>query len=368
MPTPSPSRPSTGILLIADISGYTAFLKESELEHAHGILSDLMSVLVAGTRPPLAISRLEGDAVFSYGIDTGSLGGQTFVEMIEDIYIAFRRAIEQIVMNSHCDCKACANIGGLDLKFIIHHGEFLIQSIGQYRELVGTDVNVAHRLAKNSVTATTGIGAYALYTDPAVTALGAEHLVSAWVRHHEEYDTGQVECWVADMAPVWQAARNRSVIQIPESEVKGKDSVEIALPVERVWGFLTDPEYRRMLIGSDRQELARPGTGRLGRGDVYRCYHGDTVVSSLVLEWLPFTRLLTNDLIHVPGSTIYLLVDYTLEPTESGTKLTMAAARPTGSIVARAVFPAVLPKLMAGVAMALVQFKERVEKDAFATV
>jgi hypothetical protein len=60
-------KPSQGILLIADISGYTIYLQGSGLEHAHGVLTDLLAVLVEGTWPPLAVSNLEGDAVFSYG-------------------------------------------------------------------------------------------------------------------------------------------------------------------------------------------------------------------------------------------------------------------------------------------------------------
>lgn len=361
--TPSVSR---GVLLIADISGYTMFLKESELEHANGVLSGLLSVLVEGTKPPLAISRLEGDAVFSYGIDVGAIRGQTFVEMIEAIYIAFRRAMEQMVLNTSCDCRACANIEGLDLKFIVHHGEFMIQSVGSYRELVGTDVNLAHRLSKNTVTASTGIKAYAIYTAGAVAGLGIENLTGDWLAHREAYDVGEVDCFVADMGPIWAAARQRSVIEIPDREVKGKASVEIDLPLERVWDRLTNPEYRRMLIGSDRQVLTGKGSGRLGQGDVYDCYHGDVVVPSLILEWLPFTRILTRDLIHVPGSTVYLLVDYTLQPTEGGTTLTMAAARPTGPKLGRAVFPTVLPKLMQGVETALGLFKERLEAEAMA--
>jgi hypothetical protein len=231
--------------------------------------------------------------VFSYGIDTGELSGQTVVEMIEAIYIAFRRAIEQMALNSTCDCNACANLGALDLKFMIHHGEFLIQTIGANRELVGSEVIVAHRLAKNKVTPTTGVRAYAIYTTSAVEALDIAHLTGEWIPHREVYDTGEVECWVADMTPAWEAARNRSVIEIPESEYRGKASVEIALPVERVWDRLADPEYRRILVGSDRQ--VRAGKGRLGRGDVYQCHHGDNVVPSVILEWLPFTRILTRD-------------------------------------------------------------------------
>ncbi|HVR78418.1 MAG TPA: DUF2652 domain-containing protein [Acidimicrobiia bacterium] len=207
MPTPSQLKPSQGILLIADITGYTVFLQESELEHAHGVLSDLLAVLVEGTRPPLAVSNLQGDAVFSYGIDTGAVSGQTFVEMIESIYVSFRRAIEQMTLNATCDCNACANVGALDLKFIIHHGEFLIQNIGANRELVGSEVIVAHRLAKNTVTATTGIRAYAVYTNSAVDGLELTHLADEWTPHREVYDSGEVECWVADMTPVWEAAR-----------------------------------------------------------------------------------------------------------------------------------------------------------------
>lgn len=359
-----PASTSTrGVLLIADVTGYTRFLKDSELEHANGILSELLALLVESTRPPLTISRLEGDAVFSYGIEVGGLSGQTFVEMIESIYVAFRRAIAQMILNTRCDCNACMNLGSLDLKFIVHHGEFLIQSIGTYRELLGTDVNLAHRLAKNSITASTGIRAYALYTDAAVEGLGISSLTGEWRRHREVYDAGEVDCWVADMEPVWEAARHRSVISIPEHEIRGSTSIEIDLPREAVWDRLADPDYRRMLIGSDRQELTDRQIARLGKGDVYLCYHGDTIVTSEILEWLPFTRLLTKDLIHVPGSTVHLLVDYTLASTDAGTVLTMAAARPTGPKLGRAVFPTVLPKLMEGATAALRLFKERVETE-----
>jgi uncharacterized protein YndB with AHSA1/START domain len=355
-------KPSRGILLIADITGYTIYLQESELEHAHGVLSDLISILVEGTRPPLTVSNLQGDAVFSYGVET-DVGGQTFVEIVESIYIAFRRALDEMAMNSTCDCNACANLGTLDLKFVIHHGEFLIQAIGANRELLGSDVILAHRLAKNTVTATTGVRAYALYTTALVDALDIRHLTGDWLPHREVYDAGEVECWVADMTPVWQAARERSLFEIPESEYKGSRSIELATPVERVWDRLTDPQFRRVLVGSDRQVLDTEVKGRLGEGDVYQCYHGEHAVPSVVLEWLPFQRMLTRDLIHVPDGSVHLLVDYTLTPSDRGTVLTMAAARPEGSAEALASFETAVPAIMAAVEGALAVFKELVEAE-----
>src|SRR3970040_807378 len=114
-----------GILLIADITGYTRYLSKSELDHAREILTSLLTLLVDHTRPPLIISRLAGDAVISYGLGDHFVQGQTFVEMIEDTFLAFRRAIEQMGLNNFCRCNACANVSSLDLKFFVHYGTFV---------------------------------------------------------------------------------------------------------------------------------------------------------------------------------------------------------------------------------------------------
>ena len=40
------SSPETGFLLIADLTGYTAYLSRSELEHAPAIAGDLLETIV----------------------------------------------------------------------------------------------------------------------------------------------------------------------------------------------------------------------------------------------------------------------------------------------------------------------------------
>ncbi len=52
---------------------------------------------------------------------------------------------------STCPCKACQAIPTLDLKFMVHHGDFIIQQVAGIKDLLGTDVNLIHRLAKNHV-------------------------------------------------------------------------------------------------------------------------------------------------------------------------------------------------------------------------
>jgi hypothetical protein len=90
--------------------------------------------------------------------------GETLLELIESTYIAFRGRTKNVRRHSTCDCRACNNISTLDLKFIVHHGDFAVQDIGGRPELAGSDVNLAHRLLKNHVTEHTGWSAYALFS------------------------------------------------------------------------------------------------------------------------------------------------------------------------------------------------------------
>src|SRR4030066_2308229 len=136
----------SGYLLIADITGYTLYLSQSELDHAQAILTVLLELLVEHPRPPLVISRLAGDAVVSYGLQNNFYQGQTFIEMIEDTYVSFRKAIERMVLHNTCQCNACANISTLDLKFFVHYGTFGLQRLSAHDELVGSDVILSHRL------------------------------------------------------------------------------------------------------------------------------------------------------------------------------------------------------------------------------
>ena len=69
-------------------------MSASELEHAQATLTGLLQLLVKHTRAPLVVSQLEGDAVMSYALEESGVSGQTFLEVIEDTYVAFRRAGE----------------------------------------------------------------------------------------------------------------------------------------------------------------------------------------------------------------------------------------------------------------------------------
>jgi hypothetical protein len=188
----------TGYLVLADISGYTSFVANTELEHANVVISYLLEVIVDKMDSALTISKLEGDAVFAYIEDSKLQNGESLLELIDQTYLAFRDQAETLHKEATCPCRACQAIPALDLKFMVHHGDFIIQKVAGIKDLLGTDVNLVHRLMKNQVSESTGWKGYALFTNQ-----GLEHMQTdkkPFVQQTESYEhLGDVETYIMDM-------------------------------------------------------------------------------------------------------------------------------------------------------------------------
>jgi len=326
---------------VADITGYTAYLNQSELEHAHGTLKTLLGLLIDHTKPPLVLSGLEGDAVLSYTIDSERFEGQAFIEMIEATYVAFKRAIDLMVMNTSCECNACANINTLDLKFFVHHGEFVVQELAGGEELVGADVNLIHRLMKNNVVEETAVRAYTLFTEASISQLGLEGFANSLTSYQDEFSgIGSVKCWVLDMAPVWAVHQGRSALNIDDTRA-AVFVEEYPLSPELVWGYLTNPEYRSVYSNAKRQVTHARRNGRVGLGTVYECFHLDNSVSTnTVLEWEPFTRIVTEN---TAARSSRFIAIFELEATDIGTRVTMKYAPLRGPLIERLIGSVLFP-------------------------
>ena len=149
-----------GYLVLADISGYTSYFAQVELEHAQEFLTDLLATIVDQFKQALTISKLEGDAVFANLNESNLPNGERLLELIEGTYFAFRRRHDMYERQTTCTCRACANIPSLDLKLFVHHGDYIVKNISGIRELVGSDINLIHRLTKNHIIEKTGWRAY----------------------------------------------------------------------------------------------------------------------------------------------------------------------------------------------------------------
>ena len=138
----------TGYLVLADISGYTSFVAQTEIEHAGMALSYLLETIVEKLDDLLTIAKLEGDAVFAYVEDEKLEDCKLLMELIDRTYLAFRDKALALHSQATCPCRACRALPTLDLKFILHHGDFVLQQVAGIRDLLGTDVNLIHRLLK----------------------------------------------------------------------------------------------------------------------------------------------------------------------------------------------------------------------------
>jgi hypothetical protein len=140
------------LLLIADIGGYTRFLKTHaiNLAHAHDMVTQLLEAVIDGAASPLELAKLEGDAAFFYA----PLSEDARVDVapvVNAIHEAFERRKEQLRIDRSCTCEGCTQVEQLTLKFVVHQGEVAFQRVKRFTELGGVDVILVHRMLKNAV-------------------------------------------------------------------------------------------------------------------------------------------------------------------------------------------------------------------------
>ncbi len=190
--------------LIADITGYTRFLTQMELEHANAILAELFDSLLGEIRAPLRLANVQGDALLMHLPDDGLSRGALVLEALERLYGAFADKLAAMQASADCACGACGNLGELDLKIIVHYGEYVTREIAGREQLHGADIIRAYRLLKNEATQRTGIKAYALLSEPAAAAIAVPEFFAGLPQHVEfSAELGDIAVHVYDL----QAAR-----------------------------------------------------------------------------------------------------------------------------------------------------------------
>lgn len=323
-----------GYLVISDISGYAKFLRDTELDHARESLSDLLNLLVEQTRSPLRIVELEGDAVFSYAPADEVPSPGVLTAMVEDCYVAFRRALNLMVINTSCTCKACRLLPTLDLKFFVHFGSYARQQVGDHLKLLGNDVNMIHRLLKNSVTETTGFKAYGAYTESAVEQLRLDRAVEGFVAHVETYDDlGQVEMCVNDMHGVWERARDKVRVRVSEEQAVDVREAHFSLPPGELWSYITDPVTRSVFMNSDWQKLEAPAGGGVGRGATFVCAHGRARLLQTIVDWEPPKSYTIRGTVPFPRAIVLATIE--LVPEGDGSRLRMISGPAQGPFLLR---------------------------------
>jgi len=178
------------VVVLADISGYTRFMVDSQMSAIHGqqYITFLIESLIREIDIPLRLQEIEGDALFLYAEDPGSDEEwmtvlQQIPAMLQRFFDAFYEGMVLGAEATPCKCAVCRHSNELALKIIVHTGTAVFHRIGGFDKVSGPDVILAHRLLKNSVPDKE----YLLMSEAAYDAIGRA-MDGPFLQGKESYD------------------------------------------------------------------------------------------------------------------------------------------------------------------------------------
>ena len=185
------------VLVIADIGGYTRFMKltRMNLAHAQQVVADLL-VAVIDAAEPLQLAKLEGDAALLWAPMSADVRQrQELADAVMRIRSAFLGKRTQMSTDNSCSCESCEQISNLKLKFVAHTGDVALQKVKRYVELAGVDVILVHRMLKNDVP----VNEYMLVTDELAGELPESVKALAQKLEHDFEGIGEVTTHFVDL-------------------------------------------------------------------------------------------------------------------------------------------------------------------------
>ncbi len=181
------------LLLIADIGGYTKFMKlhRISLAHAEVVTGRLLETLVEYS--PLPLIEIEGDAAF---FCTPLEPDANAMALSLTMHQAFHSQLERMIALQMCNCDACLQSRNLKVKFVGHVGDVAKQTISGRENVVGVDVIAVHRMLKNAVPAPE----YLLMTESLIEQCGDDVREGASTIQQELEGLGSENLYFVDLA------------------------------------------------------------------------------------------------------------------------------------------------------------------------
>ena len=182
---------SNATILIPDISGFTAFMTNTELGHASKAINMLIEAILEAVGEEYDVSEVLGDAVLLIRKGPAPSKKEILATCLR-IFNAFHFRRKWIEQHTICPCGACQAMFKLSLKFVVHHGPLAEMKVGRFVTQSGTDMIVAHRLLKNSI----NNNEYLLMTEKLLQQVtdSTESIELEWSKSSDEYDAiGKVD-------------------------------------------------------------------------------------------------------------------------------------------------------------------------------
>ncbi|HYC38989.1 MAG TPA: DUF2652 domain-containing protein [Chitinophagaceae bacterium] len=253
-----------GLIFIPDISGFTRFVNETEIEHSRFIIQELLELLINANEIGLEISEIEGDAILFYKYGEAPDLDQLY-KQVEKMFCEFHRHIMAYEKSRICQCAACKSAVKLTLKVITHYGEFTGYNVKNYSKLIGRDIIVAHQLLKNDIDQ----HEYWLVTRPLAENKTATTLPGwlNWNSSKKTTEAGEIPFQYTQLSPLKEniPARDSKEYEIPDRVKVLTVSREYAADINDVFFTAVNFNFRgQWQVGirvADRVSHALPQVG-----------------------------------------------------------------------------------------------------------
>lgn len=246
-----------------DISGFTNFVNNTEIEHSIHIIAELLEILLDNTTMDLQLVEIEGDALFMFTTKIPSY--EQLLQQTTTMLEAFHKHTINYDKMRICDCGSCKTTTNLELKFLVHYGDLTYIKVKHIVKPYGSDVIKIHRLLKNKITT----NEYILFTN-AVFELYKNEMDNSWQKTTETYDLNHLEYFYKNLEKI----KNDILVKAENSTNKNQENSTPTLVIEKTFdanirtihNYLSELKYRHLWdkdvkrIEYDESKINRVGT------------------------------------------------------------------------------------------------------------
>ena len=297
---------ANSLVYIPDISGFTGFVNNTEINHAQHIISELLELIIDSDEIGCEVAEVEGDAVLFYKHNEIP-SAEELIRQSEKLFLAFHNHLIRYESERLCQCGACSTASNLTLKMIAHTGEIGFTKVKDRTKPFGATLVEAHRLLKNDI----DDNEYLLLTDHYRKSLAdSTHVTSSspWIALHRgktQLEFRNIEFLYIPLAPL----HDKVEPPVPEppppkisNPVVGHTLIE--KPIQFVYEMVSNLDFR-LSWNTDVKELIYEH-GKTNRvGTKHRClfnngfadfetitndFGSDRVVYGEKLTSLPFAK------------------------------------------------------------------------------
>ena len=236
---------ANSLLFIPDISGFTNFVNNTEIEHSQHVISELLEVLINANKENMELAEIEGDALFFYKHNDVP-SQEKLLAQIETMFTAFYEHLQYLESYRICPCNACKTAPQLELKIIAHSQELQFIEVVGKKKPFGPAVIEVHRLLKNNVPS----DSYSLITKNLADEVQIHETFKnnrfEFIKSSQEYDSKSIDFLysILDKNTLNLANTDKNYKFQFQREPDFLIEIEVDLEAEKLYEFISNFKYR----------------------------------------------------------------------------------------------------------------------------